>query len=46
MSYAPYAILNIVSPLITIAFAFLGIRMMRIPPAQAEAGGDSGAAKR
>ena len=29
VSYAPYAILNIVSPLITIAFAFLGIRMMR-----------------
>jgi NhaC family Na+:H+ antiporter len=46
LSYAPYAILNIVSPLITIAFAFFGIRMMRTPPAQAETSGDSGAAKR
>lgn len=25
----PYAILNIASPLITIAFAYLGIRMLR-----------------
>jgi NhaC family Na+:H+ antiporter len=46
LSYAPYAILNIVSPLITIAFAFLGIRMMRVAPAQAGTGGDAGAAKR
>ena len=29
LSYAPYAILNIMSPLITVAFAFLGIRMIR-----------------
>lgn len=33
LSYAPYAILNIISPLITIAFAFLGIRMLRAAPA-------------
>jgi NhaC family Na+:H+ antiporter len=29
LSYAPYAILNIASPIITVAFAFLGIRMPR-----------------
>jgi NhaC family Na+:H+ antiporter len=29
LSYAPYAILNIMSPLITIAFAYLGLRMLR-----------------
>jgi NhaC family Na+:H+ antiporter len=29
LSYLPYAILNIASPLITIGFAYLGIRMMR-----------------
>jgi NhaC family Na+:H+ antiporter len=29
LSYAPYAILNITSPLITIAFAYLGLRMLR-----------------
>jgi Na+:H+ antiporter, NhaC family len=38
VSYAPYAILNIVSPIITVAFAFLGIRMMRTDaPAHGEA---------
>jgi NhaC family Na+:H+ antiporter len=32
-SYAPFAIFNIVSPLITVAFAYFGIRMMRTAPA-------------
>ena len=30
-SYAPYAVFSIVSPLLTIAIAFAGIRMLRIP---------------
>jgi NhaC family Na+:H+ antiporter len=29
-SYAPFAVFNILSPLITIAFAYLGIRMLRL----------------
>ena len=29
-SYAPFAVFNISSPLITIAFAYLGIRMLRL----------------
>ncbi len=29
LSYAPYAIFNYASPLITLAFAFLGLRMLR-----------------
>jgi NhaC family Na+:H+ antiporter len=32
-SYAPFAIFSIVSPLITIAFAYFGIRMMHVVPA-------------
>ncbi len=28
-SYAPYALFNLLSPLLTIAFAFLGLRMLR-----------------
>ena len=32
-SYAPFAIFSIVSPLITVAFAYFGIRMMRTGPA-------------
>jgi NhaC family Na+:H+ antiporter len=43
VSYAPYAILNIVSPLITIAFAFLGLRMMRTERGGTESGGGTGA---
>jgi len=46
VSYAPYAILNIVSPLITIAFAFLGIRMMRTAAGPAGTDGGSGATAR
>ena len=30
-SYAPYAVFSIVSPLLTIAIAFAGIRMLRVP---------------
>jgi NhaC family Na+:H+ antiporter len=29
-SYAPFAVFNLLSPLITIAFAYLGIRMLRV----------------
>jgi NhaC family Na+:H+ antiporter len=32
-SYAPFAIFSIVSPIITIAFAYFGIRMMHTGPA-------------
>jgi NhaC family Na+:H+ antiporter len=39
LSYAPYAILNIVSPLITIAFAYLGVRMLRIDAKSAQVAG-------
>jgi NhaC family Na+:H+ antiporter len=46
LSYLPYAILNIISPFITIAFAYLGIRMMRSAPAEAAAGADPGEAAR
>jgi NhaC family Na+:H+ antiporter len=45
LSYLPYAILNIISPMITIAFAYLGIRMMR-NAARAETGSGSGRAGR
>jgi len=38
LSYAPYAILNIASPLITIAFAYLGLRMLRATAKPADAG--------
>ena len=30
-SYAPYAVFSIVSPLLTIAIAYAGIRMLRVP---------------
>jgi NhaC family Na+:H+ antiporter len=33
-SYAPFAIFSIVSPFITVAFAYFGIRMMHTGPAQ------------
>jgi NhaC family Na+:H+ antiporter len=33
-SYAPFAIFSIVSPIITVAFAYLGIRMMHTGPAK------------
>jgi Na+:H+ antiporter, NhaC family len=31
LSYAPYAIFNLVSPLLTIAVAYAGFRMLRVP---------------
>mgnify|MGYP003542200724 CR=1 FL=1 len=31
-SYAPYAVFSIVSPLLTVAIAYAGIRMLRVPP--------------
>jgi len=34
-SYAPFAVFNIVSPLLTVAFAYAGIRMLRLAPAPA-----------
>lgn len=33
LSYAPYAIFNFASPLLTIAFACLGLRLLREPSA-------------
>ena len=36
-SYAPYAIFSFVSPIITVAIAYAGIRMMRTAPAAAPA---------
>jgi NhaC family Na+:H+ antiporter len=33
-SYAPYAVFSIVSPLVTIAFAYAGFRMLRIAPTE------------
>jgi len=43
LSYAPWAIFNIASPLIAIAFAFLGIRMFRVPAAPEQPGAESNA---
>jgi Na+:H+ antiporter, NhaC family len=39
MSFLPYAVFNFASPLLAIAFAYLGLRMMRAPakPQQASA---------
>jgi NhaC family Na+:H+ antiporter len=48
-SYAPFAVFSIVSPLLTVAIAYAGIRMLRLPagteappvesaPAQKDAG--------
>jgi NhaC family Na+:H+ antiporter len=37
LSYAPFAIFCFVSPLLTIAIAYAGIRMPRLPAAQAHA---------
>jgi NhaC family Na+:H+ antiporter len=34
-SYAPYAIFSIVSPILTIAVAFAGFRMLRLAPSPA-----------
>ena len=36
LSYAPFAVFCFVSPLLTVAIAFAGIRMLRLPPAQAQ----------
>ncbi len=36
-SYLPYAVFNFASPLLAIAFAFAGIRMLRIPEGSARA---------
>ncbi len=41
-NYAPYAIFSIVSPLLTIAIAYAGIRMTRVPIAPASAGDPAG----
>jgi Na+:H+ antiporter, NhaC family len=48
MSFLPYAVFNFVSPLLAIAFAYLGIRMMRVAGTQQQtstprkaAGGDA-----
>jgi Na+:H+ antiporter, NhaC family len=34
-SYAPFAVFSMASPLITVAFAYAGIRMIRVAPRQA-----------
>lgn len=31
LTYAPYAVFNFIAPLLTITFAFLGVRMARLP---------------
>ncbi len=36
LSYAPYAIFNLVSPLLTVALAYAGFRMLRLPASSAE----------
>jgi len=36
-SYAPYAVFSIVSPLLTVAVAYAGFRMLRLPPTAAQA---------
>jgi NhaC family Na+:H+ antiporter len=36
-SYAPYAVFSIVSPLLTVAVAYAGFRMLRLPPTAAPA---------
>jgi NhaC family Na+:H+ antiporter len=35
--YLPYAVFNIVSPLLAIAFAYIGLRMPRVAEAPEEA---------
>jgi NhaC family Na+:H+ antiporter len=37
-NYAPYAIFSYVSPLLTIALAYAGFRMLRLPPAGTASG--------
>ena len=32
VSFAPYAFFCLLSPLVTVAFAFAGLRMLRLPP--------------
>jgi NhaC family Na+:H+ antiporter len=43
LSYAPYAIFNLVSPLLTIAVAYAGFRMLRLPEAQRQGAAGPGA---
>jgi NhaC family Na+:H+ antiporter len=33
VAYAPFTFFNVLSPLISIALAFLGLRMLKAPPA-------------
>src|SRR5262249_6285863 len=49
VSFLPYAVFNFASPLLATAFAYLGVRMMRVagtqkqtPPPRKAAGGDAG----
>jgi NhaC family Na+:H+ antiporter len=37
-SYAPYAVFSFVSPLVTIAIAYSGFRMLRIEPTTPQSG--------
>ena len=37
-TYAPFAFFNLINPLISIAFAFLGLRMLRVAEAEPESG--------
>jgi len=41
-SYAPYAVFSYVSPLLTIALAYAGFRMLRLAPTAAQPGAASG----
>jgi NhaC family Na+:H+ antiporter len=36
-SYAPFTVFSIVSPLLTVAVAYAGFRMLRLPPSAAPA---------
>jgi NhaC family Na+:H+ antiporter len=36
-SYSPYAVFSIVSPLLMVAVAYAGFRMLRLPPPSAPA---------
>ena len=44
LSYLPYAVFNFASPLVAIAVAYAGIRMMRAAAAQIHACSGAGAA--
>jgi NhaC family Na+:H+ antiporter len=38
VAYAPFTFFNILSPLVSVALAFLGVRMLKAPPHASSSG--------